>query len=480
MPSDIANLIAGPGSRSRAGRASSSPGKGLFLFLMVLPAVLGGAYLGLQKTGWVALPGAGQGQEEPLSQAAEKETLLSLSRSAPSTQPPVRTAPRPRATAPVQAAPITTAPGSSPATAGSTVARHADATAVKGASPSRRHEAPKPATTSAPSAKVIRADAKRIRKVDSYLQASDLDSASKALEKFLSEPHEDDYMAHAHYRLGIVKRLQKDEVGARREWEKVVKTYPATDAGRVAALAIADTEYVAACATVPQYQRWEGTRDLYSLAMGTDNGAALQPILRKRAVERLMQLNNAMLYGDAPYSCAFEYLVQGGDVLSRVAQLHGVDPQAIIVANRITNPNRIRAGKRLRIIKAECRIVVDKSDLTLTWYLDGKWVRQYACCVGPDNKTPVGTYRIEVKSIKPVWHDPKTKRQIHYGDPAYALGTRWLKLDEKIVDGLGIHGTSDPKSIPGRVSNGCIRLLNEHVEELYAFAHLDTLVIIQE
>ena len=33
---------------------------------------------------------------------------------------------------------------------------------------------------------------------------------------------------------------------------------------------------------------------------------------------------------------------------------------------------------------------------------------------------------------------------------------------------LGHHGTTEPASIGQAVSNGCIRMLNEHVMELYA------------
>ena len=53
-------------------------------------------------------------------------------------------------------------------------------------------------------------------------------------------------------------------------------------------------------------------------------------------------------------------------------------------------------------------------------------------------------------------------------------------LEGNNTEGLGIHGTGLPESIPGRTSNGCVRLLNENVEELYGFALIGTKVVIRE
>ncbi|MBN2711062.1 MAG: L,D-transpeptidase, partial [Planctomycetes bacterium] len=107
-------------------------------------------------------------------------------------------------------------------------------------------------------------------------------------------------------------------------------------------------------------------------------------------------------------------------------------------------------------------------------------VRQYPCCVGPGDKTVPGTYTIEERMVKPVWRDPKTGKQYQYGQPEYALGTRWLGFNEDRVQGLGIHGTNKPESIPGRTSNGCVRLHEQNVEELFAFALLGTQVVVVE
>ncbi|WP_027717160.1 L,D-transpeptidase family protein [Desulfovirgula thermocuniculi] len=78
-------------------------------------------------------------------------------------------------------------------------------------------------------------------------------------------------------------------------------------------------------------------------------------------------------------------------------------------------------------------------------------VKTYPVAVGkPSTPTPTGNYRIVNKIV----------------NPGGMLGTRWMGLD--IPGGnYGIHGTSDPSSIGRAVSNGCIRMFNHHIEELF-------------
>ena len=60
--------------------------------------------------------------------------------------------------------------------------------------------------------------------------------------------------------------------------------------------------------------------------------------------------------------------------------------------------------------------------------------------------------------------------------PGGILGTRWLGLN---YDAYGIHGTNRPESIGHMVSNGCIRLHNEHVEMLFDYTPFGTPVYIR-
>jgi len=60
------------------------------------------------------------------------------------------------------------------------------------------------------------------------------------------------------------------------------------------------------------------------------------------------------------------------------------------------------------------------------------------------------------------------------GRPGSLLGARALLLDKP---GLLIHGTNSPKTIGHLVASGCIRLVNDDVEDLYRRVSLDTRVV---
>ncbi|PKM81447.1 MAG: hypothetical protein CVU89_09355 [Firmicutes bacterium HGW-Firmicutes-14] len=87
----------------------------------------------------------------------------------------------------------------------------------------------------------------------------------------------------------------------------------------------------------------------------------------------------------------------------------------------------------------------------------------YPIAVGkPQTPTPLGAYTIISKII----------------NPGGMLGTRWLGLS--IPNGpYGIHGTYRPESIGMAVSNGCIRMHNRDIEELFSKVRIGSTVVIE-
>ena len=148
--------------------------------------------------------------------------------------------------------------------------------------------------------------------------------------------------------------------------------------------------------------------------------------------------------------------------------------------------SNIRAGDTFKIITGKFSIEVNKSNFTLTLYLNNEFVKEYPIAVGEpkESPTPVGTFHIlgASKIVNPPWYryDKTTGKTtvIPFGDPAHSIGTRWMgfKDNEKV----GIHGTNDPSSIGKAVTNGCIRMHNEDVEELFDLVPGGTEVIIRE
>jgi len=97
-------------------------------------------------------------------------------------------------------------------------------------------------------------------------------------------------------------------------------------------------------------------------------------------------------------------------------------------------------------------------------------------------ETPTGLFRITSKQVNPPWHVPNRPwagglagQTIPGGAPGNPLRARWLG----IVDGVGIHGTSEEWSIGSRASHGCIRMRVRDVVRLYRRVPMGTPVLIR-
>ncbi len=145
-------------------------------------------------------------------------------------------------------------------------------------------------------------------------------------------------------------------------------------------------------------------------------------------------------------------------------------------------------------LRAQPRIVIDKSDFTLTLYDGAEVVKVYPIAVGKnpgdkekvgDYRTPVGKFRIEKIHDSSAWtHDFKDGK----GEIKGAYGPWFLRLytgkdataSGKAWKGIGIHGTHAPESIGTRATEGCIRLKNEDIADLKRRVRIGTPVEIRE
>ncbi|MDK3072206.1 L,D-transpeptidase [Sedimentitalea sp. JM2-8] len=118
---------------------------------------------------------------------------------------------------------------------------------------------------------------------------------------------------------------------------------------------------------------------------------------------------------------------------------------------------------------------------------------RYGVGVGKAGLEFTGTATIDVKKEWPTWRptqemierDPRTYAKfvdndyIQPGGPDNPLGARALYLFQNGVDTyFRIHGTTQPSTIGQSASNGCIRMLNEHVTDLYDRVPVGTVVTV--
>lgn len=167
--------------------------------------------------------------------------------------------------------------------------------------------------------------------------------------------------------------------------------------------------------------------------------------------------------------------------LTKVADKYDVPWELIAKINNLSDPRKMRAGQKLKIVKGPFNIVVHKKSFTMDLYLGSTpgqpgslYVKSYPVGLGRDDSTPLGTWMVDSghKTKDPVYYSPRGEGVIAANDPKNPLGHRWIGLTG--VDGsavgqqsYGIHGTIDPDSIGKQASMGCIRMHNEDVEQVF-------------
>lgn len=116
--------------------------------------------------------------------------------------------------------------------------------------------------------------------------------------------------------------------------------------------------------------------------------------------------------------------------------------------------------------------------------------RRYGIGVGKAGLAFTGTAVVGRKAKWPSWRPTQNmikrapEKYAKYADglpggPLNPLGSRALYLYRDDQDTLyRIHGTTEPWTIGKAVSNGCVRMVNEHVEDLYERVPTGALVVV--
>jgi len=190
---------------------------------------------------------------------------------------------------------------------------------------------------------------------------------------------------------------------------------------------------------------------------------------KKYIVNQMILLNEKLLSSTDYMQDAETYTVKKGDTLIGIAKKYKVEAGMISFVNKIKN-DAIWPNQKLKILKGKFHILIQKGQFSLQLMYNGSVVKEYKVAIGKENLTPVGKFTIGIKQKNPNWTftDPNTHRKMvyKYGDPRNVLGDRWMGF-EGDFSSFGIHGTSDARSIGTKASNGCIRMSNKDVKELY-------------
>jgi hypothetical protein len=170
------------------------------------------------------------------------------------------------------------------------------------------------------------------------------------------------------------------------------------------------------------------------------------------------------------------YKVKNGDTLGKIAENHGTTWEMIQRLNELTS-TRINVGQELKILGGKFELVVRKEKFVMDLMLDGAFVQRYEVGLGLAGCTPLGEFTVKNRISKPAdgsWP---------FGHEKHRLGSRWLGLKgDPSLKGYGIHGcrADEESEIGTECSQGCVRLRNVDVEEIYDIVPVNTRVVIQQ
>lgn len=161
------------------------------------------------------------------------------------------------------------------------------------------------------------------------------------------------------------------------------------------------------------------------------------------------------LYAGEAHGC---FDAATADAVKRFQELRGLPPTGqldpvtycqLLAPAATADIRPVAADDRAVAYLHRAKIQIVKSVRRLTLFDGNTALRQYPVAIGkPSTPTPEGNYAIATKIL----------------NPGGVLGSRWMGLN---FDAYGIHGTNAPWKIGQMVSNGCIRMHNANVEELF-------------
>tara|TARA_E500000178_G_scaffold108364_1_gene108097 strand:- start:480 stop:1073 length:594 start_codon:yes stop_codon:yes gene_type:complete len=130
------------------------------------------------------------------------------------------------------------------------------------------------------------------------------------------------------------------------------------------------------------------------------------------------------------------------------------------------------------------QLVLHRSRRQLLLIDQGQLLARYPVAVGMEGwETPTGRFSVINKVSEPDWNHPQTGEIVPGGTDKNPLGSRWIgfyrdcagrkgfdgerMLDIKGCTTAGFHGTPHRWTVGHAVSHGCVRLFDEHIQELY-------------
>jgi hypothetical protein len=260
--------------------------------------------------------------------------------------------------------------------------------------------------------------------------------------------------------------------GARDPLERAMRMVLAEDEGRAS---LERQDYARAAASYS---------DLIHLELGAP-WAPQHPALVEwgAALERAQARHRLSRDGTWP---GVEYVVRPNDSLTAIRKrVVGAHAGLLLCTGLMAEVNdirneHIRPGETLRFPTDVANVVVDLDARVVVFRLGSEAVRLWPVGIGKEgHETPIGVFQVG-EGLKDPAYMPEGMPPLPFGHADNPLGTRWIPwLKDGRNTSIGFHGTSKPDGVGGRVSQGCIRMRNEDVEELFVLLPRDARIVVQ-
>lgn len=146
------------------------------------------------------------------------------------------------------------------------------------------------------------------------------------------------------------------------------------------------------------------------------------------------------------------------------------------------HPNLLRQVVPYKTTERVGTIVVSTTERYLYLVLPNGKAMRYGIGVARDGFEWSGVHKLTAKRKWPTWTPPAEMLQrrpdipkFMEGGPDNPMGARALYIGSTLYR---IHGTTEPWSIGGNVSSGCIRLTNEDVIDLFGRVKIGSKVVV--
>lgn len=320
------------------------------------------------------------------------------------------------------------------------------------------------------------------------------ESAARLLETFLQVHPKSEKAEDAYYYLAVARESLGDRSLAMAAWGKIIEDYPESSRFALAHYHLGvgyrnlnqhDRAMENYKVVVDRYSNmpeaagaWYGMGRIYeaenqdSAAVGAYKNALEKDASAEFAADAERRWGNINLRKFFEKK-ATAYEVKRGDSLVKISAKFGITPEILMKINGFTS-HMLQSGQILKTVNPNFNMLVDLSKYRLFLKSGDTVIKRYPVGIGkPNTPTPLGDFKVTDKLPNPVWYSTLpsgAKEAIQPGDPRNELGTRWIGFKPA----YGIHGTIAPESMGKAMSKGCVRMLNEDVEELYDLVAVKT------